>query len=140
MQTFKTSSATETKAVGEKLGRVLKGGDIVAFKGGLGVGKTTITHGIAKGVGVKDLVSSPTFAIVNVYRGSPNICHFDMYRISGGPDLESTGFYDYLTEDNIILIEWSENVADELGSVITVEIKRLGENEREIIIEGVEIL
>lgn len=140
MQVFKTSSATETKAVGERLGRALKGGDIVAFKGGLGVGKTTITHGIAKGVGVKDLVSSPTFAIVNIYRGKPNICHFDMYRISGGLDLESTGFYDYLTEDNIILIEWSENIAEELGDAITVEIKRLGENEREIIIEGVEIL
>ena len=63
-----------------------------------------------------------------------------MYRISGGLGLESTGFYDYLTEDNIILIEWSENIAEELGDAITVEIKRLGENEREIIIEGVEIL
>ncbi len=136
MSVFKTNSAAETKAVGEKIGRLLKGGDVVAFKGGLGVGKTTITHGIAKGVGVRDLVSSPTFAIVNVYRGNPSICHFDMYRITGGLDLESTGFYDYLNDSNIILIEWSENIADELGDVITVEIKRLGENKREISVKG----
>ncbi len=134
-----TRSAKETVELGKKIGRLLKGGDIIAFKGGLGVGKTTITHGIAAGMGLRDDVSSPTFALVNEYTGKDRLTlyHFDMYRINGSDELESIGFYDYLGGDCVIAIEWSENIANDLpDSAITVEIIRIGENERKIIISG----
>ncbi len=134
---FVTHSAVQTIEVGKRIGKKLRGGDIIAFKGGLGAGKTTITHGIALGMGLKDDVSSPTFAIVNEYIGERlSLCHFDMYRISAD-ELESIGFYDYLTEDRVIAIEWSENIADELpGGIITIEILRTGEDDRRIIVTG----
>lgn len=134
---FVTHSAAETIDAGKKIGRKLRGGDIIAFKGGLGAGKTTITHGIALGMGLRDDVSSPTFAIVNEYIGEKlSLCHFDMYRISAD-ELESIGFYDYLTEDRVLAIEWSENIAEELpAGVITIEILRTGEDERRIIVTG----
>ena len=119
------------------IGKKLRGGDIIAFKGGLGAGKTTITHGIAIGMGLRDDVSSPTFAIVNEYIGSGlSLCHFDIYRISAD-ELESIGFYDYLTDDRVLAIEWSENIADELpDGVITIDIERIGEDDRKIIVTG----
>lgn len=134
---FVTYSAAETIEVGKKIGSLLRGGDIIAFKGGMGAGKTTITHGIAIGMGLRDEVSSPTFALVNEYIGEDiSLCHFDMYRISAD-ELESIGFYDYLTEDRVIAIEWSENVAEELPKgIITIEIERIGEDERKITVIG----
>lgn len=134
---FITHSAAETIEVGKIIGSRLRGGDIIAFKGGLGAGKTTITHGIALGMGLKDDVSSPTFAIVNEYIGDKlSLCHFDMYRISAD-ELESIGFYDYLTDDRVLAIEWSENIADELpDGIITIEILRTGEDDRRIIVTG----
>ncbi len=134
---FVTHSAAETIEVGKIIGSRLRGGDIIAFKGGLGAGKTTITHGIALGMGLRDDVSSPTFAIVNEYIGAKlSLCHFDMYRISAD-ELESIGFYDYLTDDRVLAIEWSENIADELPKdIITVEILRTGEDDRRIIVTG----
>lgn len=134
---FVTHSAAETIEVGKIIGSRLRGGDIIAFKGGLGAGKTTITHGIALGMGLRDDVSSPTFAIVNEYIGDKlSLCHFDMYRISAD-ELESIGFYDYLTNDRVLAIEWSENIADELpDGIITIEILRTGEDDRRIIVTG----
>lgn len=134
---FVTHSAAETVEVGKRIGSRLRGGDIIAFRGGLGAGKTTVTHGIAMGMGLRDDVSSPTFALVNEYIGARlSLCHFDMYRITAD-ELESIGFYDYLTEDRVIAIEWSENISDELpDGVITIEIERLGEDERKITVTG----
>lgn len=134
---FVTHSAAETIEVGKIIGLRLRGGDIIAFKGGLGAGKTTITHGIALGMGLRDDVSSPTFAIVNEYIGDKlSLCHFDMYRISAD-ELECIGFYDYLTNDRVLAIEWSENIADELpDGIITIEILRTGEDDRRIIVTG----
>ena len=134
---FVTHSAAETIEVGKIIGSRLRGGDIIAFKGGLGAGKTTITHGIALGMGLRDDVSSPTFAIVNEYIGDKlSLCHFDMYRMSAD-ELESIGFYDYLTNDRVLAIEWSENIADELpDGIITIEILRTGEDDRRIIVTG----
>lgn len=132
-----THSADETIALGKKIGARLNGGDIIAYRGGLGAGKTTITHGIAQGMGLKDDVSSPTFALVNEYRGKINLYHFDMYRINGGLDLETTGFYDYMDSDSVLAIEWSENIASELpDNVITVTISRVDDNTREIELNG----
>lgn len=134
---YKTSSAEETINLGKRLGERLRGGDIIAFRGGLGAGKTTMTRGIALGMGLRDEVSSPTFALVNEYLGPLRLCHFDMYRISGALDLESTGFFDYLSDDCVIAIEWSENIADELpNGCIVIEFSDISGEAREITIIG----
>ena len=134
---IKTSSPEETIAAAEKLGGLLEAGDMIAYKGGLGAGKTTFTRGLAIGMGLGDNVTSPTFALVNEYRGEDmTLYHFDMYRINSEEDLESTGFYDYDFENNVAAVEWSENIADFLPkSTIYITIERLSELEREIIIE-----
>ena len=132
-----TRSPEETIRVAEKLGSLIGAGDMIAFKGGLGAGKTTFTRGLAIGLGMKDVVSSPTFALVNDYRGERiTLYHFDMYRISTEEELESTGFYDYPFEENAAVIEWSENISEFLPeNAIYVTINTISENEREIIIE-----
>lgn len=132
-----THSPQETIAAAEKLGKLLKAGDMIAYKGGLGAGKTTFTRGLAVGLGLGDSVTSPTFALVNEYRGENiTLYHFDMYRIENGDDLESTGFYDYPFEENVAAVEWSENIAEFLpADTIYITISALSENEREIIIE-----
>lgn len=133
-----THSPEETIKTAEKIGSVLKAGDMIAYKGGLGAGKTTFTRGIANGLGLGDCVSSPTFALVNEYRGKNiTLYHFDMYRIQTEDGLETTGFFDYPFEDNIAVIEWSENIAEFLPeNIIYITINTIGENDREIIIEG----
>jgi len=132
-----THSPEETIAAAEKLGSLLRPGDMIAYKGGLGAGKTTFTRGIAVGMGLGDNVSSPTFALVNEYRGKDiTLFHFDMYRIMDEEGLESTGFYDYPFEDNVAAVEWSENIAGFLPKdTIYITINTLSELEREIIIE-----
>lgn len=132
-----TRSPEETIRAAEKLGSLIGAGDMIAFKGGLGAGKTTFTRGLAIGLGMKDVVSSPTFALVNDYRGERiTLYHFDMYRISTEEELESTGFYDYPFEENAAVIEWSENISEYLPeNAIYVTINTISENEREIIIE-----
>ena len=104
MREFITSSPDETRALAEKFALKLKGGEVVAFKGGLGMGKTTFVSGAASALGVGDLVSSPTFAIVNDYGGKPHIYHFVMYRVEDWDSLYSTGFFDYLLERIYIMI------------------------------------
>lgn len=135
MVTAKSSSFEETEALGEKLGKVLCGGEVIAYFGGLGMGKTCITRGIARGMGITDDVSSPTFAIVNEYRGAPMLYHFDMYRITGFDDLCSTGFFDYLDSGAVLAVEWSENVENALPGekLIKIEFSR-GENDDDRII------
>ncbi|MDD6097450.1 MAG: tRNA (adenosine(37)-N6)-threonylcarbamoyltransferase complex ATPase subunit type 1 TsaE [Oscillospiraceae bacterium] len=132
-----THSPEETIKTAEKLGSLLRAGDMIAYRGGLGAGKTTFTRGIALGMKLGDNVSSPTFALVNEYCGETiNLYHFDMYRIESEADLESTGFYDYPFEDNVAAVEWSENIAGFLPEhTIYITINTLGENDREIIIE-----
>ena len=133
-----THSPEETIDAAKKLGSMLHAGDVIAYKGGLGAGKTTFTRGLAIGLGLGDNVFSPTFALVNEYKGKNiSLYHFDMYRISGEDDLESTGFYDYPFEDNIVAVEWSENIADFLpGNTIYITISRIDDDTREIIIEN----
>ncbi len=138
MVTVKTFSAEETVRFAEKIGSLLRGGDIIAYKGGLGAGKTTFTRGLAIGMGLSDDVSSPTFTLVNEYRGENIILyHFDMYRIMNAEALETTGFYDYISDDSVIAVEWSENIQDCLpDNVITVNITSVSENERVFVIDG----
>ena len=139
MQKFITHSAEETQQIASRLAKSLKGTEIIAMFGGLGAGKTAFTAGLAGELGVEDGVSSPTFALVNEYSGKYMIYHFDMYRVSTWDDLYSTGFFDYL-DNGILVIEWSENIEIFIPeNRITVSINVIGENDREITIEGAEI-
>lgn len=132
------SSPEETIAFAEKIGSLLKSGDIIAYRGGLGAGKTTFTRGLALGMGLPDNVSSPTFALINEYRGRElSLFHFDMYRIMNEEALETTGFYDYMEEDGVIAVEWSENIEGLLPEkTIIIDIAVTGENERRITVTG----
>lgn len=133
-----SKSNIETEEFAQKLSKRLKPGDIIAYTGTMGAGKTTFTRGLAKGLGAGDLVSSPTFALVNEYSANVPIYHFDMYRVTSWDDLYSTGFFDYLDTDSIILIEWSENIDGALPeNIIKINISYgETENERIITIDG----
>lgn len=133
-----TKSPEETIEAAAEIGKLLQKGDIIAYHGGLGAGKTTFTRGLALGLGLGDVVTSPTFALVNEYIGDKiNLYHFDMYRISSEWDLESCGFYDYDFGNNVAAVEWSENIEKYLsGKVINITISSLDELEREITLEG----
>lgn len=135
---YTTHSADETIALGEKIGKKLSKGDVIAFKGDLGAGKTTITRGISIGLGLGDNVTSPTFALVNEYRGKEkSLIHFDMYRITNSDDVELTGFWDYIEEGCILAVEWSENISDVIPkNSIIISFKRIDDNTREIEILG----
>ncbi len=135
---FITHSPEETAALAQRLAEDLKGGEVLAFTGGMGAGKTAFTRGLVLGLGAGDVVSSPTFALVNEYRGRLTVEHFDMYRVNGWDDLYSTGFFDYLDTDSVLVIEWSENIAGALpDQVISIDIQP-GEEEsqRVITIDG----
>lgn len=141
MSQYLTHSRAETVALGARLANVLQGGELIAFTGGLGAGKTAFCEGLAQGLGCTDPASSPTFAIVNYYRGPRPLAHFDLYRIHTEEDLYAAGFYDYLDQGAIVAAEWSENLADLLAAEqpITIDIARIdGEPDgRCISIEGV---
>ncbi len=138
MQKFLSRSPDETEQTAFRLAQTLKGTEIISMFGGLGAGKTAFTRGLARGLGVDDGVSSPTFALVNEYEGKFHIYHFDMYRINSYDDLYSTGFFDYM-DTGIMVIEWSEKIEAFLPEQrITVTIKYISETEREITIEGAE--
>ena len=140
MFVVETKNEAETAAVAEKLAATLKPGKIVAFCGGLGVGKTTFTRYLCVALDCRDDVSSPTFALVHCYRAKFPICHFDMYRIHSFEELYSTGFFDYLDSGALLLIEWSENVAEFLPEgPIRVTLERLSDTGRKITIEGSEL-
>ena len=127
-----TFSAEETIEFAVQIGKMLKKGDVIAYTGGLGAGKTTFTRGLAIGMGLEDNVVSPTFSLVNEYRGEKcSLYHFDMYRVDGWDDLYSTGFFDFLETDAYMAIEWSENIYGALpDDTLMIEIERIGENER----------
>ncbi|MGN1194057.1 MAG: tRNA (adenosine(37)-N6)-threonylcarbamoyltransferase complex ATPase subunit type 1 TsaE [Acutalibacteraceae bacterium] len=131
-------NAEETISFAERVGKKLKGQTVVAFFGGLGMGKTTFTKGLAKGLGVTDEVSSPTFALVHEYTGEKTLYHFDMYRVETWDDLYQTGFFDYYEQGGILAVEWSENIENALPeNTIRVTIERgQDENERVITVEG----
>lgn len=141
MAEFITHSRAETVELGRKLAQHLTPGTLVCFTGSLGAGKTAFTEGLAAGLGCTDPVSSPTFAIVNYYRGPRPLAHFDLYRISSQEDLETAGLYDYLDEGAVVAAEWSENFADLLAleHPVRVDIRHAGGDERIITIEGVQL-
>ena len=136
-----TNSPEETEKVGAALAQKLNPGTILAYRGDLGAGKTAFTRGLAKGLGCKELVTSPTYTIVNEYLGGRlPLFHFDMYRLGSSDDLWDIGWEDYLDRCGICAVEWSENVADAMEDAITVRIEKLGGDDRRITIEGGEDL
>ena len=142
MQQFMTHSRAETVELGRRLAARLAPGTVVAFTGGLGAGKTAFCQGLAEGLGCTDPVSSPTFAIVNYYRGPRPLAHFDLYRIHSDADLAAAGFYDYLDSGAVIAAEWSENCAGTLAleNHVTVDIARIDDTTRRITIGNAETL
>lgn len=135
---FNSFSEADTLKFASEFASQLHGGDVVAFKGGMGMGKTVFVRGCSTVLDVECDVSSPTFSIVNDYGGKFNVYHFDMYRVESWDSLYSTGFFDYLNENSILFIEWSENIENVLPeNTITVEfIRGENDNERTITISG----
>lgn len=132
-----SNSPEETEAVGEALAPRLTPGCVVAFTGDLGAGKTAFVRGVARGLGIAQRVTSPTFTIVNEYEGGRlPLFHFDMYRLGNSDALFDIGWEDYLARGGVCCVEWSENVADALeGNCIRVDIRRgEGDDERVITI------
>ena len=138
---FISNSPAQTEAVGAALARILLPGTVIAYQGDLGAGKTAFTRGLAKGLGCADMVTSPTYTIVNEYlSGRMPLFHFDMYRLASSDDLWDIGWEDYLERGGVCAVEWSENVADAMEDAILVTIEKLGEDMRRITVEGGEVL
>ena len=134
-----TNSPAETEAVGQMLAARLQPGDVVAFRGGLGAGKTAFVRGLARGLGICEPVTSPTYTIVNEYlTGRLPLFHFDMYRLGSSDELFDIGWEDYLARGGVCAVEWSENVEDALQGAIRVTIEKdpFEADTRRIIIEG----
>ena len=136
-----THSPEETERIGAALGTIIKPGTVIAYRGDLGAGKTAFTRGLARGLGSTELVTSPTYTIVNEYLGGRMpLFHFDMYRLRSSDDLWDIGWEDYLERGGVCAVEWSENVEDALEDPISITIEKLGEESRRITIEGGEAL
>ena len=139
MTEFISHSPADTEAFAEDLAEKLCGGEIIAFKGPMGMGKTCFTRGLARGLGFSGQVTSPTFALVNEYTGGRlPLYHFDMYRIESEDDLYSIGYDEYISANAYSIVEWSENITDFIPEgAITVTIERTpeGEVERNITID-----
>ena len=132
-----TETPQQTEELGERLGRSLRGGEIIAYRGGLGAGKTAFTRGLARGLGIPMRVTSPTYTVVNEYTGGRiPLFHFDMYRLGSSDELFDIGWEDYLARGGVCAVEWSEQVADAMDGAITVTIEVLSEERRRITIEG----
>ena len=136
MQYF-TNSAEETERLGQRLGETLRGGEVVAYLGELGAGKTAFTRGLARGLGISMRVTSPTYTIVNEYTGGRlPLFHFDMYRLGSEEELFDIGWEDYLARGGVCAVEWSENVSGAMEDTITVRIEKTSDEGRKITIEG----
>ncbi len=136
MNEYITNSPETTETVAKEFASTLKGNEVIALYGGLGMGKTTFVRGLCSYFGIESGVSSPTFAIVNEYCGNIKIFHFDMYRINTWDDLYSTGFFDYLGQ-GLCIIEWSENIEAALpDDTVKIEFQK-GENDNDRIIKRI---
>ena len=134
---FTTNSPAQTEALGAALAACLEPGTVIAYRGDLGAGKTAFTRGLARGLGVKESVTSPTYTIVNEYLGGVMpLFHFDMYRLGSEDELFDIGWEDYLDRGGVCAVEWSENVWGAMEDAIVVTISRIDEDTRKIEIEG----
>ena len=136
-----TTSPAQTEAIGAALAQVLTPGTVIAYRGDLGAGKTAFTRGLARGLGYREMVTSPTYTIVNEYLGGRlPLFHFDMYRLASADDLWDIGWDDYLERGGVCAVEWSENVEEALENPIVITIEKTGEESRRITMEGVDNL
>ena len=136
-----TNSPAETESIGAALGKIIESGTVIAYRGDLGAGKTAFTRGLAKGLGCTEIVTSPTYTIVNEYLGGRlPLFHFDMYRLRSSDDLFDIGWEDYLDRGGVCAVEWSENVDDAMEDAVYITIEKLGEDSRKITIEGGDFL
>ena len=134
---FITHSPEETERLGAALAQLLTAGDLIAYRGDLGAGKTAFTRGLAKGLGCRETVTSPTYTIVNEYlSGRLPLFHFDMYRLASSDDLWGIGWEDYLDRGGVCAVEWSENVDDAMEGAVWVTVETLAEDCRRITLEG----
>ena len=134
MSVFISQSREETLAFAESYAKTLRGGDVVLLDGDMGAGKTVFTKGLAKGLGIEEEVTSPTYAYMNDYDG--RLFHYDCYRIESVEQAERLGLADYFDMGGICVIEWSQNIAPLLPrKTKRVTINKLSENEREIVCE-----
>ena len=134
-----TKSPEQTELLGKKLAAFLRPGDVIAYYGDLGAGKTAFTRGLAAGLGIREAVTSPTYTIVNEYlSGRMPLFHFDMYRLSSSEELFDIGWEDYLERGGVCAVEWSENVREALPDAISITIEKdLAQLDwRKITIEG----
>ena len=136
---YKTNSPKETENIAKAFAKKLEKGDVLCLSGDLGVGKTAFVQGLAKGLGIEEYISSPTFTIVNCYSGKLPFYHFDVYRISDSEEMYEIGYEEYVYGDGISVIEWPQLISDILPEVrYDIEIKKnldIHENFREITIE-----
>ena len=134
---FITNAPEETEALGEKLAKLLRPGTVLAYLGDLGAGKTAFTRGLARGLGCRETVTSPTYTIVNEYLGGRlPLFHFDMHRLTSSDALWDIGWEDYLDRQGVCAVEWSENVPEAMHGALTVRIEKLGDSVRRITIDG----
>ena len=141
-QRFITNTPEETEALGARLARALEPGAVVAFTGDLGAGKTAFVRGLARGLGVQDRVTSPTFTIVNEYEGGRlPLFHFDLYRLGCADELFDIGWEDYLARGGVCAVEWSERMEELLEpGTVRVDLRRGEDEDRRVItVEGVSL-
>lgn len=135
METFLVRDIKQTKKLAKYFSKLLKGGEVILLNGDLGAGKTTFVKFVLRAMGIKDNITSPTFTLMNMYKSKKfDIFHFDMYRLGGSDEAIELGFDEYLCDENlnnIVFVEWSENVKDLLnGKYIVVNITNIDENIR----------
>ena len=141
-QWFITNTPEETEALGARLARALEPGAVVAFTGDLGAGKTAFVRGLARGLGIRDRVTSPTFTVVNEYEGGRlPLFHFDLYRLGSADELFDIGWEDYLARGGVCAVEWSERMEELLEpGTIRVDLRRGEDEDRRVItVEGVSL-
>jgi|Deesub1362A_J573_1020465.scaffolds.fasta_scaffold00069_114 tRNA threonylcarbamoyladenosine biosynthesis protein TsaE len=110
MLLFKTKSAEQTRQLGERLGRLVGPGDVLCAYGDLGTGKTALAQGVARGLGVTEKVTSPTFILIQEYQGRPPFYHFDAYRLEGTEDFALLGYEEYFDGAGVVFVEWADRV------------------------------
>jgi len=128
-----SASLKETERIAVQFSKGLGPGDVVALSGGLGSGKTTFTKGLAKGLGVKDFIKSPTFNLMHIHQGRCPLYHFDFYRLDN-PDLDVLGFEEYIYEgDGVAVLEWPEKIKEELPkNTLRLHLSVVSETKRKI--------
>lgn len=135
MFTLKTKSPVETKSLGEKIGKQLQGGEVIALIGELGAGKTCLTQGLALGLGVnpREYVTSPSFTLINEYQGRLALYHIDLFRLKAREEVEELGYEEYLYGEGVTVIEWAERADDLLPEeYLRIELTPLDEDRRRI--------